>query len=75
MYEPKYDEQGNLIEDAHTGTLVDRKKAKRTATIGSLFDPIQGIATRASYKGGFTDWSGEGYANKLAEEAKAKYEQ
>jgi hypothetical protein len=55
------DEQGNL---------ENKKGAQAGAIIGSLFDPVKAITTRASYEGGWKDVTGKGYVNALESEAK-----
>lgn len=60
------DENGNLIN----------KNMAKTQAIGQAFaDPLAFLGTRASYKGGFKDLTGEKYANKLEEDAKANLPQ
>lgn len=50
--------------------LVDEKSARRGAIVGSWFSPSKAIATRGSYEGGFTDFTGKGYTAALNKEAK-----
>ena len=57
------------------GNLVDRNKARNMSIVGGLLDPVKALSTRASYKGGFKDWSGQGYLDNLEAEAKAKLPQ
>ncbi len=59
----KTDENGNLVSPG---------MAKRNAVVGSFFDPFKAITTRSSYKGGWTDISGNGYLKHLEDDAKAK---
>lgn len=54
------------------GNLVNRNKARNMSIVGGLLDPVKAFSTRASYKGGFKDWSGQGYLDNLEAEAKAK---
>ena len=54
------------------GNLVNRNKARNMSIVGGLLDPVKAFSTRASYKGGFTDWFGQGYLDNLEAEAKAK---
>ena len=52
------------------GNLENKKGAQAGAIVGSLFDPVKAITTRASYEGGWKDFSGKGYVNALESEAK-----
>jgi len=57
----KVDENGNLVnEDA----------AKRGAILGGLLSPSKALSLRSSYKGGWTDLSGDAYASHLEDKAK-----
>lgn len=55
------------------GNLQNKGGAQAGAIIGSLFDPVKAITTRASYKGGWTDWTGKGYVDALENESKQAY--
>ena len=59
----QFDSQGNLI---------DRSKAKNTAIVGSFFSPFTAFKTRSSYEGGWTDFSGNKYADYLEENEKER---
>lgn len=54
------------------GKLKNEKAARRNAVVGSFFDPFKALQTRASYKGGWTDISGKGYAKHLESEAQKR---
>lgn len=52
------------------GNLKNQGKAQRSAIIGGLFSPSKALATRGSYKGGWTDITGKKYAEHLETQAK-----
>lgn len=52
------------------GNLKDQGKAQRSAISGGLFSPSKALATRGSYKGGWTDITGKKYAEHLEAQAK-----
>lgn len=54
------------------GDLVDPQKAKRNAVIGSFLSPSKALQFRSEYKGGWTDFSGNGYLNHIEQQAKDK---
>lgn len=51
--------------DPETGLIENRGRAQRTAVVGGLFSPSKAISARASYKGGWTDFSGKKYVDSL----------
>jgi hypothetical protein len=55
------------------GTLQDPERAKTSAIIGSFFDPIKAITTRASYEGGWTDFTGDKYIQAIEGKKKINY--
>ena len=58
--------------DPNTGKLVNRNAAIHTAMLQGFSNPITMLTTRSKYSGGFTDFSGNGYADKLEEDSVAK---
>lgn len=60
----KMDAQGNLINE---------NGAKTGALIGALANPFKALTTRSTYKGGFSDFSGNGYINSIEKPAQDAY--
>lgn len=64
--------KANAEKTDENGNLVDANKANRNAMIGGLLSPSKALAARSSYKGGWTDWSGQGYLKNIEKQAKDK---
>lgn len=54
--------------------LVDEKKARNTSIVGGILSGSKALQARSSYKGGYTDITGKGYAKHLEEEAQKQIE-
>lgn len=54
-----------------SGNLTDRTMTKQDQVGKAFADPIAMLATRGSYKGGWTDITGNAYADSLEEQAKS----
>lgn len=53
------------------GNLINRRKARTMGILGSFLDPLKALTTRASYKGGFGDITGNKYLASIESSAKA----
>lgn len=63
----------NLEKTDHAGNINNKGAVKAGAIIGGLFDPMKALTTRGSYKGGFSDISGDGYVKHLESIGQEKF--
>lgn len=63
----------NLEQTDHAGNINNPGAVKAGAIIGGILDPIKALTTRASYKGGFGDISGDKYVAHLEQKDKEAF--